>query len=95
MLGQLSSGQKSLIKNVWRLFQLLLVLPATNATSERTFSVLRRIKSYLWCTMAQSRLNHLMVLHYHQDRTDHLQLEPIVNEYVLRNEARQSTFAIL
>ena len=47
---------------VVRLFQLLVILPATNATSERSFSALRRIKSYLRCTMSQARLNHLMIL---------------------------------
>ena len=54
---------------VVRLFQLLVILPATNATSERSFSALRRIKSYLRCTMSQARLNHLMILHYHQEMT--------------------------
>ena len=66
---------------VSKLFKLLLVLPATNATSERSFSALRRIKSYLRSTMTQARLNHLMVLHYHQDIADKLDLKIIGNEY--------------
>ena len=33
------------------------------------------------------------ILHYHQDLTDSLDLECIVNEYVAYNEARKSTFA--
>ena len=37
-------------------FHILLVIPATNATSERSFSALRRIKSYLRSTMTQDRL---------------------------------------
>ena len=36
-------------------------MSATNATSERSFSALRRIKSYLRSTMHQQRLNHLMI----------------------------------
>ena len=36
--------------------KLLLVMPATNATLERSFSALRRIKSYLQATMSQERL---------------------------------------
>ena len=62
----LSNAQRMLINAVCRLFQLLIVLPATNATSERSFSALRRVKSYLRSTMTQARLNHLMILHYHQ-----------------------------
>ena len=62
---------------VSKLFKLLLVLPATNATSERSFSAL----PYLRSTMTQARLNHLMVLHYHQDIADKLDLKIIGNEY--------------
>lgn len=40
--------------------KLLLVMPATNVTSERSFSTLRRIKTYLQTTMSQERLNYLM-----------------------------------
>ena len=78
-----------------KLFQLLLILPATNATSERSFSALRRIKSYLRCTMSQARLNHLMILHYHQALCDTIDLKVIANEYIIKNETRKSTFAIL
>ena len=35
-------------------------MSATNVASERSFSALRRIKSYLHSTMHQQRLNHLM-----------------------------------
>ena len=34
---------------------ILLVVPATNAVSERSASVLRRLKTYLWTTMTQER----------------------------------------
>ncbi len=34
-------------------------MPATNASSERSFSALRRVKSYLRSTMLQERLNYL------------------------------------
>ena len=50
----LTASQGDLISSVWRLYQLLLVLPATNVTSERTFSALRRVKSYLRSIMAQA-----------------------------------------
>ena len=40
--------------------KLLLVVPATNATSERSGSALRRLKTCLPTTMPQERLNHCM-----------------------------------
>ncbi len=36
----LSKSQRMLLNTVCRLFQLLMILPATNATSERSFSAL-------------------------------------------------------
>ena len=41
-----------LISQVCKLIRLLLVMPATNAESERSFSAVRRIKSYLCSTMS-------------------------------------------
>ena len=86
----LSKNQRMLLSSVCRLFQLLTILPATNATSEKSYSALRRIKSYLRSTMTQARLNHLMVLHYHQDRCDSLDLKAIENNYIIKNETRRT-----
>ncbi len=45
VLLPLSTIQRKLLTTVCRVFQLLLILPATNATAERSFSALRRIRS--------------------------------------------------
>lgn len=76
----LSAAQRNLLSQVCRAVQLILVMPATNATSERSFSALRRVKSYLRSTMGQQRLNNLMVLHVHRDRTDALNLIDVAND---------------
>ena len=47
VLSTLTASQRVLMDAVCKLFQILIILPATNATSERSFSALRRIKSYL------------------------------------------------
>ena len=54
-LLSLSSGQLSLLSQVKRLVKMILVMSATNASSERSFSVLRRVKNYLRST-TQERL---------------------------------------
>ena len=72
--------------------KLLLTLPATDAQSERVFSALKRIKTYLRTTMSQKRLNWLMILHVHKERTDKLSIERIVNLFVSRNEERLRIF---
>ena len=88
----LSTSQRSLLSEVCLLLQLILVLPATNATSERSFSALRRVKSYLRNTMGQKRLNSLMVLHVHKDLTDKLNLKDVANEFVGAAECRLSMY---
>ena len=50
----------------------LYVLPASTASAERSFSSLRRLKSYLRSTMAQKRLTALMAIHVHKSRCDEL-----------------------
>ena len=94
VLSTLTATQRILMVAVCKVFRLLLILPATNATSERSFSALRRIKTYLRNTMTQARLNHLMVLQYHQEKCDKLNLECIANDYIKKNETRRSTFAM-
>ena len=65
---------RSLLSEVVKVLSTILVMPATNATSERSFSAFRRIKTFLRTTMHQARLNHLMLLHIHKDLTDKLTL---------------------
>ena len=89
VLLTLCTIQRKLLTTVCRVFQLLLILPATNATSERSFSALRRIKSWLRSRMPQARLNHLMILHYHQDLTDSLDVKCIANEYVAKKRSQK------
>lgn len=88
----LTSAQKSLLDQVGRVLQLILVMPATNATSERSFSGLRRVKNYLRGTMKQGRLNNLMIIHSHRERTDSLDLKQVVNNFVCDSEHRLRFF---
>ena len=70
-LQQLSPAEKALLSQVI-LVMLILVMPATNASSEGSLSAMQRVKSYLRSTMPQERLNHLMILHVHKELTDGL-----------------------
>ena len=61
-------------------------MPATNSVSERSFSALRRVKTYLRNTMTQTRLNSIMVIHVHKNVTEKLNLVDITNEFVAGSE---------
>jgi hypothetical protein len=47
------------IPEIFKLISLILTIPATSASVERSFSVLKRIKSFTRNTIDQSRLNNL------------------------------------
>ena len=55
---------------VMKLMKIILIMPATNAISERTFSAFRHVKTWLRSTINQTRLNWCMILHIHNDDTD-------------------------
>ena len=88
----MSSAQKTLLSEVCTLTKLMLVMPATNAISERSFSALRLVKTYLRSTMTQERLNHLMVLYVHKYLTDNLDLISVANYFVSKSERRLTMF---
>jgi len=67
-LQELSLPTRTYFSGVVKVVQLILVMPATNAVSERSLSTMRRIKSYPRSTMRQDRLNHLITLHAHLSR---------------------------
>ena len=67
-------------------------LASYSAVSERSFSALRRVKTFLRTTMNQDRLNHLMVLHILKQITDDLNLKDVANDLVSASEHRLSLF---
>ena len=85
-------GQLELMSQVSKLVKLLLVMPATNAGSERSFSAVRRIKTYLRSMMSQQCLNHLMLLHVHKSETDALNLVNVANDFIAGNDHRKHVF---
>ena len=91
-LQSLSEAQKTFYSEVCVLVRLILVMPATNAVSERSFSSMKRLKSYLRSTMNQNRLNHVMILHLNKEKVDNLDLDTIGNEFVEGNEHRLKYF---
>ena len=91
-LQTLNPSERQLYSAIVELVKLILVMPATNAVSERTFSALRRLKTWLRSTMGQARLNWCMILHVHNDETDDLNMEAVASEFVSRNSSRQNIF---
>ena len=68
-------------------------LPCTSCEAERSFSALRRLKTYLRSTTSQKRLNHICLLNILKEHVDSLELPAIVNRWIDRNALRQNSFA--
>ena len=68
------------------------LMPATTASSERAFSALRRVKSYLCSTMSNNRLHHLVTCTVHEELVKELNLKQVTNDFVDRVERRSSIF---
>ena len=75
-----------------KLVKLNLVFPATDGTSERSFSALKNVKTYLRPTTADNRLNHLMSFDVHKQETDGLDINAICEELVNCKDSWQALF---
>ena len=87
-----NTAAKSLCPEVHTLLKLRMTVPVTTATAERTFSTMRRIKTYLRSTMTQERLNHSFMLNAHKSRVDCLDLVQIAKLFISVNERRCAFF---
>ena len=73
---------QNMLSEVDKMLTLYFTFPATTATAERSFSSLRRIKTYLRSTMSDCRLNSLFLMHIHKERTEKLDLAAIAKEFI-------------
>ena len=76
------SCSKTMFSEVFKLLHIVLTIPVTTATAEKSFSTLHRLKTFLQSTMSQPRLNYIMMLHIHKSKTDTLETIDIAKELV-------------
>jgi len=84
--------QQDLYPQYYRLVQLALTLPVGTATSERSFSAMRRIKNWLRSSMNQDRFSSLAVLNIEPDLTAKLNPEDIAEAYASDKRRRSLQF---
>ena len=74
LFQKLNTIKRKVVAEVIKLVKLILVMPATNAVSERSFLSLKRIKIYLCSATTNNRLNHVLILRIHKLLIDRLDL---------------------
>jgi hypothetical protein len=77
--------------NVYIALRILMTMPVTVATGERSFSKLKLIKNYLRSTMSQERLTGLAILSIEQGIASSLSYDSIITEFANR-KARKINF---
>lgn len=83
---------KGMLTEIDKLLKLYFTFPVTSATAERSFSSLRRLKTYLRSTMTCCRLNNLFLLYVYKDKTDQINLQKIAKEFTCINSRRLNYF---
>ena len=78
----ISPQERVTIDNVIIIIKLVLTTGATSATLKRSFSLVRRVKTWLSYALITKRFNALGILHSHKDIVDKLSLVPIGNDFV-------------
>ena len=73
-------------------FKMVLVFPVTSASCERSFSALRRIKSYFRSSMGQTRTSALALLSIERDLPERLleETDSIIYEFAQRGDRRMN-----
>ena len=86
----LNSCDEKMYPNIHTLLKIFVTLPVTVSTAERSFSTLRRIKTYLRSTMGENRLNGLANLNIHREIS--VSCEEIISE--LKKSKRRLDFVL-
>jgi len=83
---------RTMFSEVEQLVRLMLLCPVSSCEAERSFSCLRRLKTWLRSTMTQQRLNSIIVCHANQEVLDILPMSAIAAEFAGRSDIRRSVF---
>jgi len=75
-------GREECYPNSWIAYQILLTIPVSVATAERSFSKLKLIKSYLRSTMSQERLNGLAIISIERELVRNLDYDNLIKEFI-------------
>jgi hypothetical protein len=93
LLGTFRITDGDIFRDIKTLLHIGCTLPVTSSEAERSFSGLRRIKSYMRSTMNEDHLAALALMHIHHSMT--INIQAICQEFARRNKRRLFKSCIL
>ncbi len=63
------------------MLSIYLTIPLTVVISERSFSALKLIKSYLRSTMSQKRLNSLSLIYFEKELSNKINIDNVIDKF--------------
>ena len=85
-----TSNLENLFPNLTVALRIFITIPATVASAERSFSVLKRVKNVLRSTMCQNRLSSLGVLAVEKELAKNTNLDAVIDDFAMK-KARKGT----
>ena len=85
---------RNIITEVSSLVRIILTLPVSSCSAERSFSGLRRLKTYLRSRMTQERLNAIALMNTHKDILSCLDIDNLVDNFISKSSVRKNTFML-
>ena len=77
-----------ILKELYKLLLIYLSIPISSATGERSFSVLKILKTYLRNSMVQQRLSDLAVISINSDLLQDIRIDDIINKFASLKDRR-------
>ncbi|XP_050065746.1 uncharacterized protein LOC114128308 [Aphis gossypii] len=88
----LLKGLKSVFPNLYQVIQIGVTLPISSASTERSFSKLKIVKTRLRSTMTQNRLEDLLIISCESDIS--VQTENVVNNFAKRSSVLSKALSL-
>ena len=86
--------ERAFFPQVFEFMKILLACTVSSSTAERSFSALRRLKTWLRNSLSQERLNHNIIAMTHKDYLDVIKLEDVLNCFTSLTDIRKIMFGI-
>jgi hypothetical protein len=83
---------RQMLPELNKIVYIILVLPVSSCTSERSFCALGRIETYVWSTINQTPLIDISIVHVRRD--EEINLELVANQFIDNSKVRKNTFFV-